>query len=375
MESPTAPPCLATRILRRSDPIGKPPVRIALYNGDLPQPGHKPGGVAVFVGRLADAMTRRGHEVTVFTFSQAPVEAEYHVHRLRPYAAANSKALRQYIAPWLLNMLRLGSFDVLHLHGDDWFFLRRPLPTVRTFHGSALFEARSATSARRRIDKSVVFPLELLSSRLATSSYGVGVDSEILYQTRGRLPLGIDRPKEQAAPSSTPAILFIGTWHGRKRGSLLHEVFKQEIRPVLADAELWMVSDSCEPADGVTWIQTPSDEQVRLLMSRAWVFCLPSQYEGFGIPYLEAMASGIPVVASPNLGARTLLCEGRCGILAEDTDLGASLIQVLSEPKVRSSLAREGQARASEFAWERIGLHHETAYADAIASWSSKRSH
>jgi phosphatidyl-myo-inositol alpha-mannosyltransferase len=57
---------------------------------------------------------------------------------------------RMFILPFRLNGLVLDDLDILHLHGDDWFYLRRSIPTIRTFHGSALDEARYASGWPRR---------------------------------------------------------------------------------------------------------------------------------------------------------------------------------------------------------------------------------
>lgn len=344
-----------------------------MYHFSLPQPGRKPGGVEVFVDRLAEAMVGRGHEVEVLTYSPAPAGASYRTRRLRPHATMERRLLRQYGSPWLLNFQSFKGFDVAHFHGDDWFFLRRRLPVVRTFHGSALLEATSATSLKRRLDKGLVFPLELLSAHLATASYGVGVDSEVIYQTAGLLNLGIDPPAAPAAPSPHPSILFIGTWEGRKRGAFLHEAFQRQVRPAFPEAELWMVSDRCEPGDGVRWIEAPSDAELSALMSRAWTFCLPSSYEGFGIPYLEAMAHGVPVVATPNPGSRMLLGDG-CGILAEDDQLGQRLVEVLGSAELRGKLIAAGAERVREYSWERMAERHERAYAEAIERWAGRGS-
>jgi phosphatidylinositol alpha-mannosyltransferase len=348
-------------------------MRIAMYHGTLPQPGRKPGGVEVFVHRLAEALITRGHDVDVLSYSQPPPGATYRVRRLPMRIAEDRQFLRLYVASWLLNLQRFADFDVAHFHGDDWFFLHRRLPVVRTFHGSALFEARSAASLRRRINQTMIFPLELLAGKLATSAYGVGIDSEIIYQTDGLLPLGIDLSDRRPQPSPNPSILFIGTWQGRKRGAFLHDIFRREVRSIVPNAELWMVSDACEQSDGVNWIHAPSDEELSELFSRSWIFCLPSSYEGFGIPYLEAMAHGIPVVASPNSGAKTLLGEGRYGVLAEDSDLGQRLVAILKDAVLRESMAREGKLRALEYSWERMAELHEAAYLKAIERWDARR--
>lgn len=341
-------------------------MRIAIYHSNLPEPGRKPGGVEICVHRLANALTRRNHEVEVLSYSQAPADAAYRVRRMTPHRAQNSRLLRQYVASWGLNFQDLDGFDVAHTHGDDWFWLRRELPVVRTFHGSAKLERRSATSTKRRLDKSIIYPLEMFAARLATARYGVGPDSAAIYRTEGLLPSGIDLEVPSRAPSRQPTILFVGTWGGRKRGELLHRLFVEEIRPAVPDAELWMVSEACEPAEGVRWFGAPSDAELRDLYSQAWAFCLPSSYEGFGIPYLEAMAQGVPVVASPNPGSRMLLEEGRCGIIVGDDELGSRLIELLREPDRRATLVAAGRERAEEFSWERIAERHEDAYRLAI---------
>ncbi len=348
------------------------PMRIAMYQGDLPKPGRKPGGVTVHVHRLSEALVQRGHDVTVMTFSQ-PQTARYRVLRLRPHRAEASRVMRQYVAPWVFNGISFSGFDVAHFHGDDWFYFRRTLPTVRTFHGSALLEARHATSWRRRLDKRAIFPLEKLAGRLATASYAVGSDAEAIYRTEGLLPIGIDLVSGESVRSPNPSILFIGAWRGRKRGSLLHDVFREEVLPAIPGAELWMVSDECESTDGVTWVQAPSDEQLSDLLSRAWVFCMPSSYEGFGIPYLEAMAHRTPVIATPNPGSETILGAGSFGILAEDGDLGQRLIDVLTNDELRDSLSARGRGRAEEYSWERSCELHEAAYLRAIERWRSTR--
>jgi glycosyltransferase involved in cell wall biosynthesis len=150
----------------------------------------------------------------------------------------------------------------------------------------------------------------------------------------------------------------------------LADVFSREVRTAIPDAELWMVSDRCEVVDGIRWIQAPSDAELRELLSKSWVFCLPSTYEGFGIPYLEAMAHGVPVVATPNYGAQALLTGG-CGAVVADDELGSRLVKLLGDSPTRETLSAAGLARAQEYGWDEIISRHERAYADAIARWGS----
>jgi glycosyltransferase involved in cell wall biosynthesis len=103
-------------------------------------------------------------------------------------------------------------------------------------------------------------------------------------------------------------------------------------------------------------------EKLAELYRRAWVFCLPSSYEGFGRPYAEAMAAGTPVVATPNPGAMEVLDNGRYGIIAEPTTLGRTIVSLLQDRPRREYLAAAGLVRVQAFAWERVVDEYECLY-------------
>jgi phosphatidyl-myo-inositol alpha-mannosyltransferase len=348
-------------------------LKVGLYHSTLPEPGRKPGGVEQHVHRLAERLQLRGHDVTVASFVRPPRDSAYVWCPLRPARVGRSQLGRMVAAPLLLNRRWGRLVDVFHLHGDDWFYVARDVPTVRTFHGSARLEARTATSRRRRASQAILYPLERWSARMATAAYAVGPGMPEGYRLRGYLSLGVEvhAPQEQArAPE--PAILFVGTWSGRKRGQFLYELFQREIRAALPTAELWMVSDECEPGEGVTHFSAPDEDTLRRLYQRGWVFCLPSTYEGFGLPYLEAMANGAPVVSTPNPGARYVTREGTAGSLVDDHDLARELIRLLTNSGARDALARRGEAVAREFSWEAAVTSHELAYMGAIERFRSR---
>lgn len=346
-------------------------MNIAMYHCRLPSPGRKPGGAEVYVHRLATALAQRGHRVTAWTYAAPAVDPAYDVRVLRPARLADHKLLRQYVGPWQLNAVNWGDNEVVHLFGDDWFYFLRTHPTVRTFLGSAAFESATATSRKRRVDQRMLFGLEQMSARLATVTYGIGLESELLYRGAGSLPSGIDlAPTEDRRPASEPTILFVGTWEGRKRGAFLHDVFQREIRPKVPTARLWMVCDKAPEADGVTWFAHPTDAELDDLYAQAWVFCLPSRYEGFGLPYLEAAARGLAVVSTPNTGALALLgmsTDGDAsGVIVADDGLGAVLVQLLDDRPLRDALGRRARDRAADFSWDRVVELHERAYETAV---------
>jgi phosphatidyl-myo-inositol alpha-mannosyltransferase len=350
-------------------------VNIGLYHLDLPETGRKPGGVAVAVHRLGNALALRGHAVTVSTYSPAPSDAQYRVRRLRPHWAPRSTVLRQYVFPIARNIEPHANEDVLHLHGDDWFYLRRRLPTVRTFHGTSRREAASATSLARRLDKSLVALLERQAGRLADVTVAVGPEARDALATDLLIPPGIDdRPAPAIARSAAPSILFVGTWEGRKRGAWLASQFRSSVIPQVPGAELWMVSDRCEETAGIRWFAAPTDDELQRLYAQAWTFCLPSTYEGFGIPYVEALAAGTPVVATPNPGAAYILRDGRDGFLAADGELAAALVALLGDPEKRGRIGSSGLARARDFMWSALVGQYEGAYDLAVERHLARRS-
>ena len=307
--------------------------------------------------------------VTVVTFAAAPPDARYLVHRLGS-AWLGSGPARLALAPAVLNRLNQDRHEILHLHGDDWFFVRRKLPTVRTIYGSALFEARTATSLRRRVVQSCVYPLEAIASRLATLSFDIGSALPAGYRTDGSMALAVEDPVATSSlRSARPTVLFVGTWEGRKRGAFLAEEFSRHVLPRHPNAELVMVSDRCADMPGVRWVRFPSDAQLSELYGSAWLFCSPSTYEGFGMPYLEAMSHGLPVVATPNPGAHYVI-GSHAGRLVPDVELGSTIADLLGDPVERRRLAAAGHEQALRFSWNRVIEEHEVAYKTALTRFS-----
>ena len=99
---------------------------------------------------------------------------------------------------------------------------------------------------------------------------------------------------------------------------------------------------------------------------RAWAFCLPSTYEGFGVPYIEAMASGTAVVTTRNPGSVEVLEGGRWGRLTTDDELGDAIVSVLTDQALRSTAEARGLLRASRYGWDAIITEYEAIYRDVL---------
>jgi len=332
-------------------------------------PGQSKGGVGYQVAGLASALTRKGHDVTVLSFAAAPPRVDFQVTcpRVgRPVFA--SRAGRLLLGPLAFAAHSYGAFDVVHAHGDNQFLYRRTIPVVRTFYGSALEEARHAERARRRISQRALFLCERVGRRTATLTVGI---SENTQGSLGRLdaiiPCGVDRKLfRPGAKSHHPSLLFVGTMSGRKRGHLIVEAFRTVIRGALPDCELWLVSDRPETGRGIRNFDRPSDEQLADLYRQAWILVHPSNYEGFGVPYIEAMASGTAIVSTENAGARELLGDERCGTLVPDADLGVAILEILNDVPRRKGMEQHGREFSGRFDWEDVAGQYEAIYEAAL---------
>jgi len=116
-----------------------------------------------------------------------------------------------------------------------------------------------------------------------------------------------------------------------------------------------------------------SDEMLAVLYRLASLFVFPSLYEGFGLPPLEAMAAGAPVVCS-NVSSLPEVV-GDAALLIDPMDAGAiaqAMARVLQDPELRTDLVRRGRERVKEFSWDRSvartrAVYHELVGVGAVA--------
>ncbi len=341
------------------------PLRIAMISYYLPSESKI--GVGYQVHALANELADRGHEVTVLS-ACPPVPGARYGHRL----VLPRGNLRTFRFATQLRRLDLSTYDVLHAHGDDyWMWRRRAQGHVRTLHGSCFDEALHIQGTVQRTRMVLLGFSEVLASLVADRTVLVSPGTRRWTPWVGTvIPNGVSLPP---APPSTakaehPVVLFVGTWRGRKRGELLAEQFVRDVLPARPDAELWMVSSDVPEGvhPSVKRLGRVSDAELAELYARAWVFCLPSSYEGFGIPYAEAMSAGLPVVATPNTGSRFVTDEGRAGALVNDDDLGGELVSLLQDDVRRARLADLGRQRSRSFSLDHVASAYESLYRDVI---------
>jgi phosphatidyl-myo-inositol alpha-mannosyltransferase len=338
-----------------------------MFSWGLPCPGEKRGGVDQVAHALANALVARGHHVTVFTHDPRPRDARYETGAL---------PLRRFFTTWLGkrvtmgylgNVIALGpryrDFDVVIAHGDSLLLPLSGRPVIRIMHGSALEEARSSTSIGRTVLQYGVYLQELLTALLQRGTVAVSENSKRSNPfIRQVIPNGVDldlfRPNVELK-TLAPSILFVGALTGRKRGSWLLEQFERVIQPVFPDAELHMVTERGPAHAGVYYHCGVTSEALVRLYQAAWVYASPSTYEGFGMPYLEALACGTPVVATPNPGSHEVLDEGRFGCLAPDDRFAEEVGRLLGNEVARERMVRAGLARAAEYDINRSAALYE----------------
>lgn len=327
-----------------------------------------PSGSKIGVGyqahELANALVDRGHQVDVFS-ACAPVDGASYGHRWLQLAGS----LQTFRFALALRRVDFSGYDAIHAHGDDYWLWRRRVPVhVRTMHGTGFEEALRIPGAKEKLRMLLLGLSEVMASLVADVTVAVSPQTRRwMPWVRRVIPNGVDTDRfypDPAHGTGVPTVLFVGTWGNRKRGALLAEVFRTDVSPQVPDAVLEMVCRDApaHPGPGIRVLGELTDAELVAAYQRAWVFCLPSEYEGFGIPYAEAMAAGVPVVATPNVGARYVTGDGRWGVLAQADGLGAALRRVLTDVDERAALARRSIERSRSFALSGVLDAYERIY-------------
>jgi glycosyltransferase involved in cell wall biosynthesis len=355
-------------------------LRIAVIQRFLPSRSR--GGVGHFTHGLCNSLTKRGHAVTVFSQDPVPEDALYKVSvlpRTRSVAGYPSAPLT---FPFQVARRDFSGFDVLHAQGDDhWIRRSKRPPLVRTMHGSALAEALHngwrLRSPRRFLMHLYFYACELIADLRADAVVGVSEDTRRYYpRVHGVIPNGVDVERlAQAGGEKTPhpSILFVGEMDSRKRGRLLLQVFRARVRPRIPDAELRLVCPEIVEGIGVRWLGPVDTQRLAKLYAEAWVFCLPSSYEGFGRPYIEALAAGTPVVSTPNPGAEEVLENGRYGLIVSKEQLGETLCTLLSSAELRKKYSDRGLGHAKSFDWGKVAEQYEHVYENVLRKRAAQR--
>lgn len=109
-----------------------------------------------------------------------------------------------------------------------------------------------------------------------------------------------------------------------------------------------------------------SDEELRLAYAGAIALIYPSLYEGFGMPVIEAMACGCPVITTPNASLPEVAGDAAIYVNDQDVDAMADALCEIQKPSVRKQLIERGKQQASQFSWETMADSVQNALLGAV---------
>ena len=163
-----------------------------------------------------------------------------------------------------------------------------------------------------------------------------------------------------------PYVLWVGTLEPRKNLPRLLEAYARldtETALVLVGPRGW--NQELDPPHGARLLGFVPGDDLPPLYAGAAAFCFPSLLEGFGMPVVDAMAQGTPVVTSS--GTSTEELAGDAGLVVDPLDVDAiagALDRVLRDPELAHRLGEAGRARAATYTWERTAALTAEAYAE-----------
>jgi len=362
------------------------------------------GGSGVVATELGLELAQRGHEVHFITYAQ-PFRLPYFVENVYyhevevpsyplfdypPYslalaAAMHGTAVRRnldllhvhYAVPhatsaWIAReMLRPQEIRVVTtLHGTDITLVGQD-PSFHSITRFSIFESDAITAVSEYLRRETVDRFDIPAERIEVIPNFVDLE-------RYRRDLG-GCHRSQLAPEGEKIVMHISNFRPVKRVDDVVRVFARASRRVAA--RLVLVGDG--PTRGLA--QKVAEEEgvagkvvflgkqssVAELLACADVLLLPSESEAFGLAALEAMACGVPVVATAVGGVPELVPHGVAGFLAPLGDVDAmadGVVELLSDPdrwKAASAAAREVAAR---FSADEVVPRYEALYRRVLSS-------
>jgi glycosyltransferase involved in cell wall biosynthesis len=175
----------------------------------------------------------------------------------------------------------------------------------------------------------------------------------------------------ETAPAA-PYFLFVGTLEPRKNLAMLLEAWREVRRHHAVDLVLAgrRRADAPEirPEPGLRLAGEVADAELPALYSGALAFVYPSLYEGFGLPVLEAMQCGAPVIASRAVEE----AGGDAAIYAATPrELAEAMALLASRPDLAAAARERSLARAREFSWEQTARLTRQVYEEARARFGA----
>jgi glycosyltransferase involved in cell wall biosynthesis len=250
----------------------------------------------------------------------------------------------------------------------------------------------------------LVWPSVQKADRIVSDSESTARDlKRIMHLPASRIEvihLGVDsayRPQDRAKAAEYVAgkygiskdyVLAVGTVQPRKNLATLvkaRRILRDRAAPsfqlVVAGARGWKNTQLDETirrlgltGDEIRFLGVVPEEDLPVLYSGSSVFVFPSLYEGFGLPLLEAMACGVPVIASNTSSVPEVV--GDAAILVSPTEpeaFAGAILQVRSDDDLRKAMVEKGLRRATGFSWGRAASQLLDCLARVVAAKHSSR--
>ncbi len=314
---------------------------------------------------LANALVQRGHVVTCYSFSPRPGNALYNHVRFQA-KGSGSPLFAKFLPALVFRRIATDSYDIVHFHGDDYFCFSYA-HSVRTFYGSAFYEALFAHSYQRALYQGLFFLFEIWSSLLRRKNIGISHKSArpipgISHIIPCGIPLTLFK-EAHASKSPHPSLLFLGDLNSRKQGHILLDLFQQHILPHHPDAILTVIGPEAVDAPNVVYRGHVNRTHLLYIWNESWIYCMTSSWEGFGVPVLEAMASNTAVVALRNQGIDALCTHDHNALLSTTVEeFSRMLTDCLSQPSLRQRLTAAGAETVSQYDISRTAHAYEMVY-------------
>lgn len=370
-------------------------------------PPHSGGGVERVVYELSRRLASRGHKVTVLTLNtqRAPTREALEgvkVRRVPALDLTSTIGAQLAISPhaWstVLRILRTQAIDLIHVH--NLFFhlsltgglLARAfrVPLVTTVHLGSVERLGGMYAAFASLYERTVGALVLrLSSRAIAVSNAVAQHARRLGARPVALitiPNGVDTRRfyPNASHKGGTKIIFVGRLIFNKGPQFLVDVIPEVLKhqpaarfEIVGDGPLRRKLEARVRNQGlndhIRFLGQRDD--VERLLAEADIFARPSLLEGMPLTVLEAMACGLPVIATPVGGTTELVKDGVNGYLVEPGDrrqLAERLCALLADKDLRLEMGRQGRMLVeSGYDWENITEKTLQVYEQALASgWS-----
>lgn len=172
-----------------------------------------------------------------------------------------------------------------------------------------------------------------------------------------------------AAPPAKPFFLFVATLEPRKNIGALVEGWRESREATGADLILAGRNRTdfagVPPTDGLHLLGEVPDQELPRLYSDALAFVYPTHYEGFGLPVLEAMQCGCPVIASRDPAVMEVSGDAAVHVTSAHEIAGA-MRSVAADADLRARLREAGLKRSAAFSWSRTAIETHAIYTEAL---------